>query len=73
MGATPQWKVYDARGVYQAACKEIEAAAALVGFYGDGATIRHGHGKTVWIEGVDGSAYESYDKVSIVTENRLLA
>ena len=71
MGSSPQWKVYNAVGTYQAACKEIEAAAALVGFYGDGSTIKHGHGKTVWTEGVDGFAYESYDKVALIANERI--
>lgn len=43
MAASPVWKVYDASGKYQAACKEPEAAAALLGFYGVGASIRFDH------------------------------
>lgn len=43
MAASPMWKVYDADGTYQAACKEPEAAAALVEFYGPGATVRADH------------------------------
>ena len=68
MAGSPTWKVYDAHGAYQAACKEVEAAAALMGFYGDGATIRNGHAKkyTVWTEGSEEiSACESYDAVAI--------
>jgi len=61
MAASPEFKIYDSAGTYQAACKEIEAAAALVSFYGEGATIRHGHKLVAWTEGVDGAAAESYD------------
>jgi hypothetical protein len=63
MAASPEFKVYDPSGVYQAACKEPELAAAVVSVLGEGATIRHGHSvrDTVWTEGVDGCAADSYD------------
>ena len=63
MSGTPKLKIYDAGGTYQASVKEYEAAAALVSFYGPGATVRSGHQKrwTLWTEGEDGEAYESYD------------
>ena len=61
MAASPEWKVYDPAGVYQAACKDIAAAACLVSFYGQESTIRWGHHRTVWTEGKDGIAAESYD------------
>ena len=63
MAASPEWKVYDYDGKYQAACKDVAAAACLVSFYGDRSTIRHGHVKTVWTEGndYDGIASDSYD------------
>lgn len=66
MAQSPRFKVYDAAGVYQAACKEPEAAAAVVSIYGPGATIRAGHSKrdTVWVEGDDGDAGDSYDVVA---------
>ena len=66
MAASPQWKVYDSSGRYQAACKELEAAACLVaGIYGNGATIRYGHQLVVWTEGSESmSAAESYDNVA---------
>lgn len=71
MAASPQWKVYDREGRYQAACKEIEAAAALIGFYGDGATIRHGHALVVWTEGQEvASAGDSYDFVRSLAYER---
>ena len=71
MAAAPQWKVYDYQGYYQAACKEIEAAAALVSFYGSGAVIKNGHGKIVWIEGTDGLAAASYDVVAQTVSDRI--
>lgn len=66
MASAPKWKIYDSAGIYQAACKEPEAAACLVSFYGNGATIRDGHAFVVWVEGLeidgkDGIAAESYD------------
>lgn len=61
MAASPQWKVYDSEGNYQAACKEIPAAACLVSFYGPMATIRNGHTTIVWTEEKDGIAADSYD------------
>lgn len=65
MAGSPKWKVYDANGKYQAACKEIEAAAVLASWYEHGATIRFGHPKkcTVWTEGPDGIATDNYDAV----------
>ena len=73
MAAAPQWKVYDYQGYYQAACKEIEAAACLVSFYGSGAVIKNGHSKIVWIEGTDGLASQSYDAVAAAVEKKLNA
>lgn len=72
MAGAPEWKVYDPKGVYQASCKEIEAAASLMGFYGDGATIRHQHDRVVWREGDETqSAMESYDYVAEAAYSRL--
>ena len=70
MAGTPNIKVFDHNGVYQAACKEIACAAILVEFYGKGSTIRFGHSKAdiVWTEGQEGQpATESYDHVAEVT------
>lgn len=65
MAQAPAYKVYGPDGTYQAACKEREAAAALVAFYGDGARIKYQHGLTVWLEGSETiPANESYDTVS---------
>ena len=71
MAATPQFKVYASDGRYMAATKEPEAAAAIVGFYGDGSTIRWGHSKIVWTEGTDGTACESYDQVAETVYSRI--
>lgn len=70
MAAAPRWKLYGSNGEYQAACKEIEAAAAVVTLYGEGSTIRDGHVKVVWTEGKDGSAGNSYDYVGDVVYSR---
>jgi len=73
MARSPQWKVYDAYGQYQAALKEVEAAAALIGFYGEGATIRFDHTKSaiVWTEGHESQpAHESYDFVAEIAAQR---
>jgi len=63
MARSPEFKIYDAAGAYQAACKEPELAAAVVAVLGEGATVRHGHAvsRTVWTEGKDGLAAESFD------------
>lgn len=74
MAAAPQWKVYDASGVYQAACKEIEAAACLVSLYGNGATIRRNHKQILFTEGGDANAaVYGYDSVSEMVYRRLEA
>ena len=70
--ASPQWKVYDSAGNYQSACKEVEAAAALMGFYGEGSTIRLGHSKIFWREGVDGDGGCSYDLVAETVAERVM-
>ena len=82
MATSPQWKVYDATGTYQAACHDIEAAAILATFYSDnsevspGATIRLGHRLIVWTEGptedgCDGRGTDSYDEVAERAEERI--
>lgn len=73
MAASPEFKVYDPAGVYQAACKEIEAAACLVSFYGEGSTIRHRHGFICWTEGRDGCASAAYGTTAEKIIDRLLA
>lgn len=75
MAATPRFKVYTPAGEYVAACKEVEAAAALMGFYGEAATIRVGHTQRdiVWTEGPDGLAGESFDAVAEHVDRQLAA
>ena len=64
MASSPMWKIYDSEGIYQAACKEPEAAACLVSFYGERATIRYGHAFIAWTEGREGIAADSYDQTA---------
>lgn len=72
MAGSPQWKVYNAAGVYIASCKHIEDAAVLVAARGDGATIRRQHGKPLWTEGAEAfPAGESYDRVFDVVMQRV--
>lgn len=64
MASHKWWKVYDAMGKYRAACDEPESAAALVTFFGDGATVRanHDRGSILWTEGAEQQpAAENYD------------
>ena len=73
MAGSPRWKIYSPTGGYVAACKHAEDAAAVVALHGDGATIRDGHAarNTVWTEGRDGAAGESYDEVATACEAKL--
>lgn len=74
MAASPQFKVYNARGEYMAATKEPEAAGALISLYGDGSTIRYGHTWVLWTEGQEEvPANESYDTVATTVYSRLAA
>ena len=75
MSNVPSWKVYTPDGKYVAACKYPEDAAAVVASYGDGASIRWLHRKkdTVWTEGTDGSAGESYDACARICRLNLQA
>jgi hypothetical protein len=71
MSGSPQWKLYDPQGEYQAASKQIELLAACIGVLGEGATIRQGHSFIVWREGTDGIGFESYDQVAITAYQRV--
>jgi hypothetical protein len=67
------YRVYDDAGVFRAICREVEAAAAVVSFYGHGSTIRLGHSQVVWTEGEDGNdgnAGECYDHVAEIVGER---
>ena len=68
MAASPQYKVFTADGTYVAAIKHLEDAAAFVSIQGEGSTVRNGHAKknTLWTEGLDGNAGESYDEAAAV-------
>lgn len=69
-----RYKVYDPQGKHKASCNEIEAAAALMGFYGTESTIRIGLGKgkiaVLWTEGDDGFATDSYDTTAEIVSER---
>lgn len=73
MAASPKWKVFDSLGEYVAAVKYPEHAAMLVAVLGRGSEVRVGHSKrfTVWIEGTDGDAGESYDATAQVLYHNL--
>lgn len=66
MAGSPDWKVYDGNGTYQASCKEPELAGLCMSFYGEGATIRYNHKLVVWTEGQEECpGHESYDTVAM--------
>lgn len=59
MAQSPRYKVY--RGNEYIGCvKDATDAAVLVSIQTDG-TVRIGHKRVLWTEGVDGFAGESYD------------
>lgn len=69
--ATPEFKVFDAQGEYQAAVRHIEDAAVLVASW-SGGTIRWGHSVIVWTEGGETQpAGESFDFVVETAITRL--
>ncbi len=72
MAASPRWKVYRADGEYIASVKDpMLGAMLLAGLSEEGATIRLGHSRVAWTEGVDGNAGESYDTVAEVICGRV--
>jgi hypothetical protein len=72
MAGSPILKVYSPEGEYVASCKEVIGAAVLVATYGDGSTIRLGHNKksTLYTQGVDGDASQSYDTTGELMASR---
>jgi hypothetical protein len=56
----PKYKLY-ADGSYQASCKCPELAVRIAALLGNGATVRLGHKRIVFTEGVNCSANESID------------
>ena len=63
MAAAPRYKVYDSDGDYQGSVKDLALAGALMCVLGDGATVRDGHHKIIYTEGVNGDCGDSYDTV----------
>lgn len=59
MGQSPKYKVYKG-DEYIGCVKDATDAAVLVSIQ-EGGTVRLGHKKILWTEGVDGLAGESYD------------
>jgi len=73
MAATPKYKVFDSSGIYQASCKEPEAALALMSFYGSRSTIRTAHSPrwTIWTEGAISAISEiGYDRAVVKMAQR---
>ena len=72
MAGAPKSKFFDAAGKYMGSTKEYVIAAFAMEAYGNEATIRLGHNKrdTVWTEGVDGKAEDSYDAVAEAIHGR---
>ena len=70
MAASPKFKVYDKAGAYQGCAKEVEAAAVLASFYGEGSTVRldHGAAYVLWTDGEQPGA--SYDQIAAVALRR---
>ena len=66
MAGAPRFKVFSPTGEYVASCKYPSDAAAIVAAYGEAAQIRDGHSKkhTLFTNGPDGDAGESYDAVA---------
>ena len=75
MGQTPKLKVFNARGEYVAAVKFPEDGAAILAAYGPGSTLRLGHAKetTLYTDGLDGDAGQSYDDVAAFVNAKLNA
>ena len=67
MASSPEFKVYDSAGEYQASAKEPHAAALLAEHYGG--EVRWLHRHKVWTEG-DLSPLESFDGVSALILSR---
>jgi len=71
MAKSPDWKIYDSDGEYQAACKDLLRAIQIIALFEDGATVRYGHKIVVWTEGSDGRAADSYDDAADIAIKRL--
>lgn len=72
MARSPRWKVYTNEGEYIASCKYLDDAGAIVGAHcTTGYTIRDGHHTTIFTQGVDGDASDSYDAPWVTHQRRL--
>lgn len=69
--ATPELKIYNADGEYTAACRHAEDAAAIVSLFGRNAKVKWHHVRTIWTEGVDGVAADSYDLAAARMHERI--
>lgn len=75
MASAPRFKIYNMVKEYIGCMKYAEDAAAVVGLYGNGATIRDGHRvkDIVWTEGKEEQrASESVDFVAEVVYRRII-
>ena len=70
MAGSPEWKIYDASGNYQAAARHPKVAAIVVASLGPGATIRWQHSLIVYTEGKDGDAGNSVDAAAAIAIER---
>ena len=65
MARSPDWKVYNDAGKYIGCAKHPSDAAAMCALYPNG-MIRWQHRITVFTNGVDGDAADSYDHTAEV-------
>lgn len=70
MAQSPKLKIYNSAKEYIGCVKYFEDAAALVSIQDDGATVRYGHTRVLWTQGVDGNAGESYDGAAEIMRAR---
>ncbi len=75
MASAPPFKLFNPGGEYLGSLKYVEDAAAMVAILGDGATVRNGHAKrdTIYTQGADGDAGESYDVAGELMRSRIAA
>lgn len=70
---TLPFRIYDSLGALRARAATLGDAALIAGALGDRSkvTVGPGQGRTLWIEGVDGQAGESYDAAAAVMADRV--
>ena len=68
MSGSPDWKVYDPHGTYQAAVKDVVAAAVLANWYGPQSTVRLGHAKKQTVYTQLGGQVPDYGKLELSAE-----